>query len=236
MNRGKLASCLVLAGFVSAVGGCASGPAGEADTAAASSALDSPSLVTPRVNTEAFAADDYDAVFDAAVRELRDAGFRIARNDRRFGVITTYPKESPTMFEPWVGGNTTGDLARRSTLNHLRRSVTVTLEPQFLNLDAALPDTSADAAADVPKYETYTLTITATLEREQQPARYLTHSARGTIAADYREVPTHLAQRGIPGNYWEPAGEDPGYAAWLLDAVTARAASGRRDAQDVDTD
>lgn len=217
-----LPSCLVLAGFVGAVVGCASGPEGEPDSAVSASELDSPSLVTPRVSAEAFSADDYDTVFDAAVRELRDAGFRIARNDRRFGVITTYPKESPTLFEPWVGDNTTGDLARRSTLNHLRRSVTVTLEPQFLNIEAALPDTSSEAEGDVPKHSTYTLTVTATLEREQEPARYLTHSARGTIAASYSEIPAHLAQRGIPANYWEPDGEDPDYAAWLLGAIAER--------------
>lgn len=212
MNRGNLPSLCALALCPAVMVGCAAGPdaSGEADG-------DGPVRVTASHAPEAAPAtmhlsrDDYDAVFNAAIRELRDAGFRIARNDRRFGVITTWPKESPTAFEPWVGDNTTGDLARRSTLNHLRRAVEVTLTP------AGRADGEAGAG--------YTLTVAVTLEREQRPNRYLNHSAGGTIAARYDAVPAHLAHQGIPASYWEPAGNDPHLAKRLLGVIRERSGS-----------
>jgi len=210
MNRGNLSSLWALALCPAVMVGCAAGPdaSGEADG-------DEPVRVTTSHAPEAapatmhLSSNDYDAAFDAAVRELRDAGFRIARNDRRFGVITTWPKESPTAFEPWVGDNTTGDLARRSTLNHLRRAVEITLTP--------VGRADGEAGAD------YTLTVAVTLEREQRPNRYLNHSAGGTIAARYDAVPAHLAQQGIPASYWEPAGQDPQLAAHLMGEICERA-------------
>ena len=224
MNRGNLPSLFALAWCVVGTLGCATGPG---ETGAADG--DEPERVTtslaptPEPVLATLSRDDYDAVFDAAVRELRDAGFRIARNDRRFGVITTWPKESPTAFEPWVGDNTTGDLARRSTLNHLRRSVEVQI----------IPANSADGEVGAD----YVFTVAVTLEREQQPDRYLRHSARGAVAARYREVPVHLARQGLPAEYWEPAGDDPVLAQRLLDVIRERAGMAdefRYDDEDVD--
>jgi hypothetical protein len=216
MNRGILASLLALAWFGAGAVGCAAGPgAASADAAPADSSPSAEPVTgndadaTPAVRY--LSADDYDDVFDAAVRELRDRGFRIARNDRRFGVITTYPKESPTLMEPWVGDNTADGLALRSTLNHLRRVVEVTFAPADLTGVHDGPD--------------YAVTVTVSLQRLQQPNRYLTHSARGTIAAAYRDTPAHLAQRGIPAVYWEPAGEDPHLASLLLQAIGERGAT-----------
>ena len=217
MNRGNLPSLFALAWCVVGTLGCATGPG---ETGAADG--DEPERVTtslaptPEPVLATLSRDDYDAVFDAAVRELRDAGFRIARNDRRFGVITTWPKESPTAFEPWVGDNTTGDLARRSTLNHLRRSVEVRFEPgDRFELTSGLRQVPTDPTD-------YQLTVAVTLEREQQPDRYLRHSARGAVAARYREVPVHLARQGLPAEYWEPAGDDPVLAQRLLIKISER--------------
>ena len=154
-----------------------------------------------------FNADAYDAHFEAAGWTLRDLGFRLARNDRRFGVITTYPKESPTSFEPWLADNTTRQAARRSTYNRLRRRVTATIQP---------------AEGEHPGRPPYRLTVRVELERQQEPSRYLTHSARSRVTAHFRDVPAHYAGDGIPGLYWEPAGEDPALARQLLDAITTK--------------
>lgn len=212
MNRGILPSLLALAWLGAGCVGCAGGPGETSADAAPSDAgavvAEQPSETPATVRF--LPASDYDDVFDAAIRELRDRGYRIARNDRRFGVITTYPKESPTLFEPWVGDNTTGELATRSTLNHLRRTAEVTLQP-----------VDATRLHDGPGYA---ITVTVNLQRLQQPNRYLTHSARGTIAASYRDTPAHLAQRGIPAVYWEPAGEDPQLAEVLIQAIGERGA------------
>lgn len=211
MNRGILPSLLALAWLGAGCVGCAGGPG---ETSADATPPDADTATQPQGETPAtvryLPASDYDDVFDAAIRELRDRGYRIARNDRRFGVITTYPKESPTLFEPWVGDNTTGELATRSTLNHLRRTAEVTLQP-----------VDATRLHDGPGYA---ITVKVNLQRLQQPNRYLTHSARGTIAASYRDTPAHLAQRGIPAVYWEPAGEDPLLAEALIQAIGERGA------------
>ncbi|XAL98155.1 hypothetical protein OT109_11160 [Phycisphaeraceae bacterium D3-23] len=124
------------------------------------------------------------------------------------------------MFEPWVEGNVTSDLARRSTLNELRRTVTVELlrVPHF-ELNESLSGARRQAPPETDAPDSYALVVTVTLERRQAPDRYLTHSARGQIAASYRDVPAHLAQRGIPAEYWEAAGEDPSLAERLLTRI-----------------
>ncbi|MFI4861160.1 MAG: hypothetical protein ACIAXF_10805 [Phycisphaerales bacterium JB063] len=208
MHRGTLPSLFVLTWLGVAPLGCATGP-GDQPAEAAAPSTDAPADTEP-AHDYTFERDDYDAVFDSAIATLRDAGFRLARKDRRFGVITTYPLESPTMFEPWVEGNETRDLARRSTLNELRRVVTVRLEP-------------ADGASSEVGYD-YRVSVTVGLERRQAADRYLTHSARGQIAARYRDVPAHLAQRGIPAEDWEPAGDDPQLARRLLLTIGERSA------------
>ncbi|MEM9416538.1 MAG: hypothetical protein AAGA29_13840 [Planctomycetota bacterium] len=223
MHRGFLSSLIGFAWLGAGVVGCASGPCEQTESAA-SSEIELPSVVARQIASYELQRDDYDAAFDAAIALLRDQGFRIARKDWRFGVITTYPEASPTMFEPWVEGNAIRDLARRSTLNELRRRVTVTVKPAtpIFEVDESLSGSrpSDPAARSMP--ETYSLSITVTLERRQAPDRYLTHSARGRIAARYRDVPAHLAQRGIPAEYWEAAGDDLAYAEHLFQQLAQR--------------
>ena len=225
MHRGIQTSLISLAWLTTSVIGCATSPIAETETDPAATQV-LPERTVVRVD-----ANQYDATFDAAVRILRDKGFRIARRDRRFGVITTFPKESPTMFEPWVGDNTTSALARRSTIDQLRRRVEVTLAPstQPVDLDQALSSTNAGESATQPSHATYQLSIRVTLERRQEPSRYLTHSARRRIVQRYREVPVHYEQRGIPAEYWEAAGEDPQLAEQLVEAVAQRSRDEQAD-------
>ena len=44
---------------------------------------------------------EYDRTFRAALDVLRDMGFEPARQEYRFGRITTEPLPAPTIFEPW---------------------------------------------------------------------------------------------------------------------------------------
>jgi len=157
-------------------------------------------------------ARDYEATYDTAIDTLRDAGFRIARDDPRFGVITSYPKDAPTIFEPWVDDNSTYTQARDATLNDLRRVVTVKLE--------ALENTQ-DRTGERDNLQ-YELIVEVTVERRQEPTRYLTHSARGRIIAHYSEAPVRLAQRGLGETYWEPIGTDAHMANRLLEAINQR--------------
>lgn len=161
-------------------------------------------------------ADDYDAAYRAAIETLRDAGYRVARDDYRFGTITTYPKEAPTVFEPWVGDNTTWEQAREATLNDLRRVVTVQLRQEdFLREFAEGHDLQLAGGL-------YGLVVEVAIQRRQEPTRYLTHSARGRVIAQYAEAPARLARRGLDETYWEPIGADPHLAQRLLDEVRGR--------------
>ena len=72
---------------------------------------------------------DYDRTYTAAIAVLRDNGFRIDRQDYRFGRLTTIPLGSPTIAEPWHRHNSTTAQAWHSTLSDLQRRVTVFLEP-----------------------------------------------------------------------------------------------------------
>lgn len=82
-------------------------------------------------NPYTLASAEYNAIFLATKDALRQHGFKLDRVDYRFGTITTKPLTSPTMLEPWHGGNTTAEQAAESTVNNQRRYVTVTLEGYY---------------------------------------------------------------------------------------------------------
>lgn len=150
----------------------------------------------------------YKDAFEGAVETLRQSGFRIARNDYRFGVITTYPKEAATLAEPWVGDHTTRAQARRATLNAERREVIVTFKPGF-DIDQALDAQGTDGlGTGTDNGSTYQVTIEVEVQRRREPQRFLTHSAGGYITRQYSAVPMHLQDRGIEGTYWQPIGRD----------------------------
>ena len=160
-------------------------------------------------NPAVIAAGEYQAAFGRAVDTLRGHDFRIARNDYRFGVISTYPKEAPTLAEPWIDDHTTRAQARRATLNAERRVVTVRLTP----VDAA-----GTQAADPDRYE---LVVEVEVQRRREPQRFLTHSAGGSITRQYTTVPEHLQDRGIEGTYWEKIGRDALLEQRLLAQILA---------------
>jgi len=156
----------------------------------------------PPAQMMVFSADQYPAVHKAVVQVLRDYGFRIARNDYRFGAITTYPKESPTFAEYWIDDATTPAQRRSDTLNSQQRTVEV-----------SITQPSADLG--------YELRIAVKVERLQQPERYLTHSATPRLTASYDSAPEHLAVQGIDGPYAQPLTSDPALQARLLESIRA---------------
>ena len=158
---------------------------------------------------------DYQSTFDAAARVLRDAGFAVDRRDARFGQITTMPKGSPTLLEPWVGDNVTAGRAAASTLGNLRRTVRVTLTPPA---DAA-PTPPTDAAAP-PHYD---LAVEVLIERYQSPTRRMSGATRGSVFYNLSDNPAELAARRITPAYWEPVGRDPGLESRLLRRIVREA-------------
>lgn len=100
----------VVAGLVSALGGCAA-------------SVDHPSEFT-------FAISDYQSAFDTTREVLREYRFEIARIDADAGVIATAPAFSPGVLAPWSPLQTGVRDEWEDTLNQQAREVRVTFEPQ----------------------------------------------------------------------------------------------------------
>lgn len=150
----------------------------------------------------------YDAAFDAAIEILRDYGFSIDRQDYRFGLVTTRPLVSPTLFEPWRTTNTSPGQMAQGTLNTQRRIVRVALKPVVV------------AAGAAPKYQ---LTVQVTLIKLQQPLKHLNGSTSGfSIVSHYSAVPAEWKEDGISRAYWIPDGADPLLARRLIDDISKR--------------
>ena len=167
---------------------------------------------------------DYQTTFDAAARVLRDARFTVDRRDARFGQLTTEPKGSPTLFEPWVGDNVTTRQAAAATLGNLRRTVRVTLTPPPPGMHrqdiSAVATTQPDHAATPPRYD---LAVEVLLERYQSPARRMSGATKGAVFYNLDANPAELAARGITPAYWEPVGRDPDLEARLLRRIVREA-------------
>ncbi|MEX1017779.1 MAG: hypothetical protein WDZ31_13640 [Phycisphaeraceae bacterium] len=152
------------------------------------------------------ASEEYDRMYDASIAVLRDHGFRVDQQDYRFGEVVTRPDDAPTAIEFWQADNTTAAQAWQSTLDHLRRTVTVFLEPA-----------EAEGEGD------YALRVEVLMERRVQPTRRLTGSSRQNVFSTLDAVPAEWQRRGITAHYWEPVGRDPYLEARLLRTIVAEA-------------
>lgn len=158
---------------------------------------------TPKMRLTFFHSEHYPRYYAAVTESLRDHGFEIERSDYRFGAITTKPKEAPTFFEFWIDDATTAGQARSDTLNAQQRTVKIRVRPmkEFF-------DSEEFGLTDLDQSKQYGLLVQVFVERTQKPARFLTHSARGRLSAEYTVVPTHLINRGIDGTYAQSMDRD----------------------------
>jgi len=166
---------------------------------------------TPSIaNPASIEADQYETVYHAAIATLRDHGFHVDRQDYRFGRITTRPLDSPTLFEPWRGHNSTSNQTFASTAGHLQRRVNILLD---------IATEQADEA------EAYTVQVEVLLERRQLPLRRLTGTASRQRIDSLRAVPTQWQERGITAEYDLAIGRDAEYEQRLLHEILQRAAA-----------
>ncbi len=85
----------------------------------------------PKVdNPIPIAGAEFDQIFASTIEVLREQQFVVDRQDRRFGVITTLPKQASTMIEPWRGDNSNFGQAYDATVNVNRRLVRVEMRPR----------------------------------------------------------------------------------------------------------
>ena len=162
-------------------------------------------------------AREYDRVFEAAVTELREAGFAIERRDYPFGRITTEPRDVPTVFEPGQRAAGAETFAAEGTLGHLRRRVSVLIDP------AAAADSQGDAAAQVEQTAQYRLLVEVVVERAQKPRQRLSGTATSHVFAPLDATPANWQARGIEDTYWEPIGRDETLETRLLRRIVKRA-------------
>lgn len=165
-------------------------------------------------------AREYDRLFEAAVAELRDAGFVIERRDHRFGRITTEPRDVPTAAEFWSPAALNRGLAAAASLAHLQWTVTVMLDP----IDADTPPGSDDAATaeSAGPTERYRLAVEVLIEREQRPTQRLSGTASRDVFEPLAAAPAAWDQRGITAAYFEPVGRDEAVEAKLLRRIVQR--------------
>jgi hypothetical protein len=165
------------------------------------------------------AAGEYDQMFDAAVEVLRDNRFEIARQDRRFGVITTQPRIAASAFEPWHPDRSTSRQVMENTLNLQRHAVTVRIEPRATGL------TDPQTGRPVPTAAAYQMDVQVDLERRQMPPRTLNSAVVSQIESrDKAGVPRPVrTEEGMVEAFWRPVGRDQAYEQQLAATILARA-------------
>lgn len=221
-DRIPLLAVALLGLAVLLAGGCQTSPA---ERAAAELLEDTAEPLNPEASFDeslVFEPAAYPVVFESAIESLRNQGFRIARRDYRFGLISTYPKEAATLMEFWIDDASTTNQILADTLNAQQRSVRVTIE-------RVVPAESSDSSGEQPPTSTaqadeprYALSVQVFTQRLQQPDRYLTHSASARLTAEYNQTPAHLADRGIDGLYIQSLTRNPLLERRLLAAIQAR--------------
>ncbi|GAB5441683.1 MAG: hypothetical protein Fues2KO_20320 [Fuerstiella sp.] len=77
-------------------------------------------------NAIEISADRFDMMWERAVAVLNDYHFEIARESRIEGVIETWPRAGSNLFEPWHQDSVGYTNRLESTLQSIRRKVTVT--------------------------------------------------------------------------------------------------------------
>lgn len=177
------------------------------------------------------AAAEYDRLFESAQHVLRKRGFTIDRASHRFGLIQTEPRSAPTAFEPIRNNNVGLKRQAQATARHVRRIVTVRLEPAGDNpatqpattpADRSQRKASADRDTDIaggfeppevattqPADGNYQLRVHVRLQAKQQPTRRLISGTGDRVFSDLDQVPKRWQQRGIEKNYWQTVGRDP---------------------------
>ena len=170
------------------------------------------------------ARTEYDRVFEASIRVLRDYQFVVERQDRRYGVITARPRAAASALEPWFIDNSTAYQTLDNTLNYDRRIVQVYLEKTPDEATADAEGSTAKQLAEVGGVQTdYQLRVDVQVERRQIPPTLL-HTAAMTSVTNYgyqgniRPVRT---EAGYETSYWRPMGHDELFEKRLVAQILA---------------
>ena len=217
-RRVSLSPCLLvsLSPCLFLLAGCIGSPANPAATQPATkvdpqSAQASYWFGKPAVT--AVQAGDFETLWAAARRALRDRGFKADRLDYRQGVITSLPLVSKQAFEPWRSDATTAHDVAQSTLATVRRTVRFDI--------AKRPDGSFELTPKVvvERYSFIEHRITAVTQYREV---YQLTKEEAYHRQDLRDNPTQEASPTPPPDYWYAIGRDETLERRLADDVRDR--------------
>jgi hypothetical protein len=149
-------------------------------------------------------ADQYEHLWITISDVLRDHYFRLDREDRHEGVITTWPDTTANGFEFWRPQPKNAYYWWETNLNTIQREVTVKLTPAEQNGDY-------DLDVEVERY------------RFRLEERQITNSA-AAMRLFSAAAPTFTGQMERPAEsaYWISLGRDPIMEQGLIDKVVKR--------------
>jgi len=147
---------------------------------------------------------DFNPLWDASDKVLRELHFQPARRDKRLGVMTTEPMTSAQWFEPWRRELRTRDAAIESSLATLRRTVTINFVKQGDEYRAT-PSVLVERFALVEKRITSVSSYRGAFGR---------NPARGSAEAD--------SGVELPATYWYPVGTDPDLEQYIARQLAAK--------------
>lgn len=150
-------------------------------------------------------AGDFDTLWNAADRVSRDLLFRIDRQDRRGGVLTTVPTVSAQFFEPWRQELQSGDDLAKSSVATIRRTIYFTFEK------------TGDGYSVTPK-----VLVEREAIAERRVSGYLGRGyfRRDPTNATYGTRETDAGQN-LAGGYWYATGRDEALEKVVADRISS---------------
>ena len=174
----------------------------------------SPHVKTAVPNPFEIDPSEYGRVFQASVDVLHAEGFTLAREDYRFGRVTSMPLPSPTMLRAVENGEHHRLPGRRGHRQRPARIVTIRIDPSYA---AAQPPPRRPPPRPRPTTQpvaAYRLRVDVEVQQAQFPDRRLSGSTSGpAIINVLRETPAELREQGIHGAYWQSVGPRPATGA-----------------------
>jgi len=163
--------------------------------------------IQPSSRTLVINKSQIDIVWDETLDVLREHYFVPDRQDRRAGLIVSYPTVSKQWFEFWRDDAQGCYQVAESSLHNIRRSV----EVKF-----------------VPAKDRYEIRMTVYIQRKSQPQRQITTSS-GAFQIFRDNAPLYISGQSADRNEiveWVNVGEDVRLANYLLGRLERRLPEG----------